>query len=78
MVQNLTASQLSSTSLRILWKQPMPSNGKLSNYTIQYRANSSTTLKNLTTMENQINITNLKPFTVYKIRVSFHCFTYHV
>ena len=69
-VRNLTVSfPPSSTTVHISWKQPIPSNGKLSNYTVQYRVlNSNITLTNLT-IDNEIEITNLKPFTDYEIRV---------
>ena len=50
----------------------MPSNGKLSNYTVEYRmSNSSTVSKNtIATIENEIEIKDLKPFTAYEIRVN--------
>ena len=67
-----TASPPSSTTIHISWKRPIPSNGRLSNYTIQYRAlNSDITSKDLSTILNDIEITDLIPFTTYDIRVSF-------
>ena len=67
-----TASPPSSSTIHISWKQPIPSNGRLSNYTVQYRAlNSNITSKNLSTIHNDIKITDLIPFTPYDIRVSF-------
>ena len=65
-----TASITTSSTLHLSWQRPIPSNGKLSNYTIQYRlSNSNTSMKELDTVNNEIEFMELQPFTVYQIRV---------
>ena len=69
--RNLTNGAITDTSIVVKWEAPLfDGNSPITNYTVKYRLENSTTNMVNETNTTSINLINLSPATVYVIVVS--------
>ncbi|XP_066925636.1 receptor-type tyrosine-protein phosphatase S-like [Clytia hemisphaerica] len=68
-ITNITKEVATNSTLCISWKPPVPANGVLSKYTIEYKKTNTSDVLSVETMENRFVIRELKFDSHYLIRI---------
>ena len=68
---NVSATAISSTSIRLIWNEPVSLNGILHDYKIRWKLVSGVTYGTSVSVGQQMNYTvnSLRPFTDYELQV---------
>ena len=66
---NVTAFNLSSTSIMVTWRSPMTLNGIVRSYRVEYTRITNNTVEDITTTNTSVVIVMLEIFTAYQVQV---------